>query len=388
VNQVAPARPRVASGQTYHGSMNVEHEQANNRARSHGGRPPPNVPAQWATNGTGAGTSFAGLPSGGCAGLPGGETDEVELTLTPPSRYRSLLVPLDGSSFGEHALPLALGIARRSGASVILVHVHPLLESAWDSGHLYSDSGLDASLRQRKQAYLRGLMRRLAKATSVPVVPLLAEGREVAPTLCEVAGADTDLVVMATHRRSLLGRLWHGCVADALLRGLTAPLLLVRGHHAPVDLTGDPVPRHVLIPLDGSEAAEQILEPALDLGTLTGADHTLLRVARLETDYPVAYGRAGPGRPPGERTQAEEWNYLRSLALRVGGEAARVHPRLLFAERSIAASVLWYAEQQGADLIALATRGQGSLSRLFRGSVADRVARRATTPVLVVRATE
>ena len=37
--------------------------------------------------------------------------------------YRTILVPLDGSAFGEHALPLALGIARRSGAAVQLIHV-------------------------------------------------------------------------------------------------------------------------------------------------------------------------------------------------------------------------------------------------------------------------
>ena len=48
----------------------------------------------------------------------------MELTTVPPPRFRSLLVPLDGSAFGEHALPLALGIARRCGARVRLVHVH------------------------------------------------------------------------------------------------------------------------------------------------------------------------------------------------------------------------------------------------------------------------
>jgi nucleotide-binding universal stress UspA family protein len=38
--------------------------------------------------------------------------------------YRTVLVPLDGSAFGEHALPLALTIARRAGAAVKLVQVH------------------------------------------------------------------------------------------------------------------------------------------------------------------------------------------------------------------------------------------------------------------------
>jgi nucleotide-binding universal stress UspA family protein len=38
--------------------------------------------------------------------------------------YRTILVPLDGSAFGEHALPLALSIARRLAASVELAYVH------------------------------------------------------------------------------------------------------------------------------------------------------------------------------------------------------------------------------------------------------------------------
>lgn len=366
----------------------MKHDERNNRFRYHGSRPPPNVSAPWAPDGTGADTSGADLPSRAYAGLRGAETEEAGLTLVPPRRYRSLLVPLDGSAFGEHALPLALGIARRAGATVRLVHVHSPMESAWGPDRLYPDSGLDAGLKQRKQAYLDGLMRRLAKVPSVPVTPLLLEGREVAPTLCEVASAATDLVVMAIHRRGLLGRLWHGSVADALMRRVTAPLLLVSGYDAPVDLTGDPAPQHVLIPLDGSEAAEQVLGPALDLGALTGANHTLLRVLHQKPDYSVAYGRVGTGRPAGDRVQAEAWDYLRRLARRLGETAARVDPRLLVAEQPAAASILWYAEKHDADLIALETRGRGPLSRLFRGSVADQVARRSTTPVLVVRTAE
>jgi hypothetical protein len=38
--------------------------------------------------------------------------------------YRSMLAPLDGSSFGEHALPLALEMARLSNAALCLVHAH------------------------------------------------------------------------------------------------------------------------------------------------------------------------------------------------------------------------------------------------------------------------
>ena len=64
----------------------------------------------------------------------------------PARRFRSLLVPVDGTPFGEHALPLALGLARRAGASVRLVYVHSPLESTFDTGRLYHNSALDAWL--------------------------------------------------------------------------------------------------------------------------------------------------------------------------------------------------------------------------------------------------
>jgi nucleotide-binding universal stress UspA family protein len=251
------------------------------------------------------------------------------------------------------------------------------LQSAFRPDRLYPDSGLDAFVRRRQQAYLEDLARRLRKVTSVPVTPVFWQGREVADSLCETASAGTDLVVMATHGRGPLGRLWFGSVADVLLRRLSVPLLFVRGYNAPADLTGDPLPRHVLVALDGSDVAEQVLEPALALGTLTGADHTLLRVLPSVTDYSPGYSGAGP--------QAEAWSYLRRVADRLGGRTLRVHPRVVHDGQPVARSILHYAQTHDADLIALGTRGRGGLARLLRGSVADRVVRGASVPVLVFR---
>jgi nucleotide-binding universal stress UspA family protein len=309
----------------------------------------------------------------------------VGQALTPPPRYRSLLVPVDGSPFGEHALPLALGIARRAGADVRVVHVHLPFESVLGRQPLRRDSGLDAWLRRRHQEYLDDLTRRLARVAIVPVRPVFMEGREIGASLCAAAHAGADLVVMATHGRGLLGRLWCGSIAEVLMRRLSIPLLLVRGYNAPADLTGDPLMRHMLVPLDGSEFAEKVLEPAIGLGALTGADHTLLRVIRPETDYSVGCGGGMTQRSLGERRQAEAWSYLRRVAGRLGGGTLRVHPRVVLDEQPIARAILRYAQTHDADLIALATRGRGGLSKLFWGSVADRVVRGASVPVLVAR---
>src|ERR1700724_2915197 len=98
---------------------------------------------------------------------------------------RSILVPLDGSTFGEHALPLAMSMARRLDASLNLIHVHSLLDATYAELQVF-DNTLD-----------------LAKEQAI---------------------------------------------------------------------------QHMLIPLDGTPLAEQILEPALTLGKAMNADYTLLRV--------------------------------------------------------------------------------------------------------------
>lgn len=59
--------------------------------------------------------------------------------------YRSIVVPLDGTTFGEYALPIALDIGRRAGAQLHLMHAH-------------SDPELGARSRAREQAYLNAVM--------------------------------------------------------------------------------------------------------------------------------------------------------------------------------------------------------------------------------------
>lgn len=90
--------------------------------------------------------------------------------LMPASGFRTLLVPLDGSSFAEHALPRALAIARRTGALIRLAHVYSPLAASddpWElhSRHLFRD--MDQQRLGEKQAYLNEVARRIARRDSV-----------------------------------------------------------------------------------------------------------------------------------------------------------------------------------------------------------------------------
>ena len=301
--------------------------------------------------------------------------------------YSALMVPLDGSAFAEHALPLALDIARRASAALRLVLVHVPVASAFNANELANDLALDAAVREQEQAYLRGVLQRLATASPVRATGQLVDG-PVAGALCgQAAAPGTDLVIMTTHGRGPLTRLWLGSVADRLVRQAPTPVLLIRPREGEPDLAQPPALRHVVIPLDGSELAEQVLGPATTLGRLMGADYTLLRVIEpvVLPDRRLG-GNAAGGFDPVllRRLQEEAQAYLEGVAGRLREQSLTVRTRLV-TNRTAARAIRDQAREQPAAVIALATHGRGGLSRLLLGSVADKVARTSPVPVLVYR---
>jgi nucleotide-binding universal stress UspA family protein len=310
--------------------------------------------------------------------------------------YRSLLVPLDGSLFGEQALPVAADIARRSGATLRLVHVHTpyTRDPIYVEGLPVIDDQLRSLGKQHERAYLERLRERVARETGITTLVALLEVRDtpelsgtVAEALADYAAAtDTGLAVMTTHGRGGAARFWLGSVADALVRLSPVPVLLLRPD---VDAGEAPSPRsfqRILIALDGSELAEEILRPALAFGRLMQAGYTLLRVVEPR----VAAG-TGPFTTPTDldpdetqRRHAEAQSYLEGIVRRLRTESVHVDTRAIIAPHA-ALAILEEARRGGADLIALATHGRSGLARLFIGSVADKVLRGADTPVLLYR---
>jgi len=307
--------------------------------------------------------------------------------------YKTILVPLDGSTFGEHALPLALTLARRAQATlqVALVHV-PLLYL--DSATAFEGT-LDEKTREKEQVYLNGAVKRLAAVSTVPVKPVFLAGPVVETLHEHVQASGVDLIVMTTHGRGPLSRLWLGSVADELLRRTTKPVLLVRPHEAAPELGKERLLRHMLVPMDGSSLAEKILEPALDLGTLMATNYTLVRVVKpMMPVYTDTLGAApaaaqeqamlGQLKEVQEQIETDAGRYLEGVAGGLRSRAQKVDTSVICGAQA-AAAVLEEADARGCDVIALETHGRRGMARLLLGSVADKVVRGAHVPVLVHR---
>lgn len=273
---------------------------------------------------------------------------------------RSILVPLDGTDFAEHALPMAASLARGSGATLHLVHV-----SDWPRG---------ADL-----TYLNRAARRVNEKVPVHTETSLLEG-EIVPALKEYAERHSiDLVILSTHGRGPLGRFWMGSVADDLELAIDRPVMLIRPEEGKPDVNHEEGLKHIVIPLDGTEFAEKAVAFALELGLPFDVEFTLVRVvvpAILTTFLPEGAGALTTSAALEEAAEmdrqamADAKRYLEEVAetMRAKGAKVRVH---VMCESQPAEAILAEAAAQSADLIAVETHARRGLARMFMGSVAD-----------------
>lgn len=283
----------------------------------------------------------------------------------------TILVPLDGSAFGEDVLPTALMLADQLKAGLHLVHIHESIMLVY-ANHLVIgqiptlNTPLDDQCRADEQTYLDRLAEQL-RGAGITVSTTMLTG-PVGDTIGTAAAADM-LIVMSTHARIGLNRTVLGSLADELIRHSATPVLLV--HVQPADMPDLPVPpiNHVLIALDGSALSGQIVPVAELVGGTFQAEFTLLHV--LDQDSTSSQ-------------RAAMQNYLTAIATKFASDPACVHTVMVTADHP-ANAVVDYARQHNADLIALATHGRSGLSRLVFGSVADRIIHAADRPVLIYR---
>lgn len=297
-------------------------------------------------------------------------------------RLRGILVPLDGSELAEEALSVGAARARLTGATLHLVSVHePQPRAAMPPDYALPVADIESGFREERTQYLESVASVARTSLGRPVVTEVLAGG-VASSLCEyVESHEVDLVVMTTHGRGGLSRLWLGSVADRMLRRLAVPVLLLR----PTDAPRLPELRHLLVALDG-----EIEEPVLEAIELLGGGGVQLHVTLtrvVEPTVPVLSSLAArPAHLPPDytfRRELDARNYLARLGSRLAGRGWIVASQVLVG-RGVADHVLELAAAIRAECIVVGTHRARGLERLLLGSVADKVVRGAKVPVLVV----
>ncbi len=154
--------------------------------------------------------------------------------------------------------------------------------------------------------------------------------------------------------------------------------------------------QRILVPLDGSAFAEQALCHAQHVAQAGQTEIHLLSVAPLLEDqslavvdlYPVYVYRdyLVDHKMELERINVELNGYLDQLSAQVKAAGYKAIPAIRFGQP--ADEIIAYAAKSGCDLIAMSTHGRSGIGRWVYGSVADKVLRSSSVPVLLVRVKE
>jgi nucleotide-binding universal stress UspA family protein len=307
--------------------------------------------------------------------------------------YKKMLVPVDGSKLAESAFAYARELAGRMHTDVTILHVVDPRESESLPMHQAYVNHSAETVKQR----ISEVQKRLAKKPGqdgTQVSGEVAVGYAAEEILRYSREKGVDLIVMSTHGRSGMWRWVLGSVADKVLRTSPVPVLLVRSEAAEkaglekwADLT-------IVVPLDGSPAAESVLPHVQALAQQVGNDSLNVVLVRVCEPPPTP---AIPGAEvpfDWQKLMDENWSackkttrqYLSGIEthLKQTGLQVRSQP-IEQMKYSVAEEILEFAEKIPSSLIVMATHGRSGMSRWAYGSVAHKVLTGSSSPILLVR---
>lgn len=294
--------------------------------------------------------------------------------------FKKIVVPLDGSLLAEQALSFLPRFVSPLQTHIDLVCVVQPWVYALGMSEATPISVIN-DLHENWQAYLHQ-QEIFLQGLGYTVQSHVLEGDIAAEILALAANKNADLIVMSTHGRSGFRRLALGSVAERVLQNATIPLLLVREGAALQ--TTNPI-EHLLVPLDGSSFAERSIPLAVELSTQTGATLTMLRVVQ---DLDVQNKQIIFKSEEAAEEAVTQWKllatrYLDELAKGIKAEGVKVSSMVLSGDPENLIGTI--AETLPADLIVMSTHGRSGVSRWVYGSVANKVLRTVSCPVLLVR---
>jgi nucleotide-binding universal stress UspA family protein len=173
-----------------------------------------------------------------------------------------------------------------------------------------------------------------------------------------------------------VGRLLVGSVSEGVVHHARCPVLVLRG--------GDEAwpPKRVVAGDDGSEGARRAAELAGGIAALFKAQEVLVR-ARRNPPEPIG-GWSAQDRRRFDEARSKELEALNERAEAIEGTVGR-HPNTRVVDSDATLALLEVAEEgdEGSTLMALGSRGLGTLGRVRLGSVSTNVLRAARGPVLI-----
>jgi len=290
-----------------------------------------------------------------------------------------ILVPLDGSISAERALPYLHWLALPEATEVVLVSVIDPAYNVYGTMN-FTMPDLLTSIQADTEKYLQLQSTQLQKE-GYKVTAKMRVGNPAGEILAIAKKHNVDMIAMATHGRSVLMRWILGSVAERVISEATVPIFLVREGCA----VSGTQPARIMVPLDGSEFAEQALTTATIIAKRMKSELYLLNAI----DGSVSANTNLYVETQGELDDViSEWRedmgaYLASKAEHLRTEGVVTQTRMVLDDPATAIEDIATLEE--VSLIVMSTHGRTGLQRWLYGSVANEALHKVNSPLLLVR---
>ena len=274
---------------------------------------------------------------------------------------KNILVPTDFSPMANNALDLAVQLARRSGAKIILLNViEGVRNYAFNTmGEIENSLGEDEFIIRRLIDQTQENLTKFSEQhqyDGVEFSTMIEMGGAYASISRVIAENNTDLIVMGTKGASGLEEVLIGSNTEKVVRYAACPVITVKEK---VDLNNI---KNIVFATNLTEDQSELIDPLKVLQGITGAT---LHLVKVNT----------PNHFHTQRQMEEEFksfvnkNELTNASTTVYNEATEED------------GILYFAEDLGACMIAIGTHGRTGLLHLLSGSIAEDLVNHAQIPV-------
>ncbi len=279
-----------------------------------------------------------------------------------------ILLATDGSEEAELAARTAADLAAKTGSELHVVHVLVLPPET-----LHDPFGADAreEFEKRGRGRLDELVARLEASGGEVAGAHFGVGSPAAEIVAQAEELGAGLVVLGSRGLGAMRRALMGSVSDSVVRHAPCPALVVR--EEPLAF-----PTKILLATDDSEEAKLAASAAAELAEGTDSELHVVTVGPYVPTF-LAVTEEEPGRTAREARKTLDDEVV--LIEAAGGRVGQAHLRF----GGVAEEIVALAEDVGAGLIAMGSRGRGGIRRALMGSVSERVVRHAHCAVMIIR---
>lgn len=301
--------------------------------------------------------------------------------------FETILVPLDGSQLSECVLPHVVAVASSFDAEITLLRV---LEKNQSGTSTQLFDLLNWQINKTKATLYLEKMKARFQGSKIRAQTAVVEGL-VADGIMEYAyNQGMKLIILSSHGKNGLTQRGISSITQKIILGAQTSLLIVRAHQQeiqPGELSTDPLYERILVPLDGSQRAENVLPVITQLARIHKSHIHLVQVIQtpeMARQMPPTAEDIDLSNRVVKRNREEGGRYLEQVKSRSYLEGIAVQTHLIAGDNS-AVALHQLEDQERIDLVALNAHGYSGNQQWPYGGMVNNFILYGRVPLLIVQ---